>query len=116
MKNEMGGGGGAKILDMEFGGVFKIKVLLLDVVSRKSEMLRISHPPHPTLPLLMTSLLVPRSGNSAMKWLSFTFSSYRVQNANIILNIPYMHSPVLPPFTLPGLVTRSQQRPSWLSW
>ena len=36
VKNEMGGGGGAKIFDMEFGGVFKIKVLLLEVVSRKS--------------------------------------------------------------------------------
>ena len=116
VKNEMGGGGGSKIFDMEFGGVFKIKVLLLEVVSRKSEMLRISHPPHPSLPLLMTSPLVPHSGNSAMKWLSFTFSSYRVQNANIILNIPYIHSPALPPFTLPGLMTRSQQRHSWLSW
>ena len=36
VKNEMGGEGGAKIFDMEFGGVFKIKVLLLEVVSRKS--------------------------------------------------------------------------------
>ena len=36
VKNEMGGGGGSKIFDMEFGGVFKIKVLLLEVVSRKS--------------------------------------------------------------------------------
>ena len=35
VKNQMGGGGGAKIFDMEFGGVFKIKVLLLEVVSRK---------------------------------------------------------------------------------
>ena len=25
VKNQMGGGGGAKIFDMEFGGVFKIK-------------------------------------------------------------------------------------------
>ena len=51
-----------------------------------------------------------------MKWLSFIFSSYRVQNANIILNILYIHSSALPPFTILGLMTRSQQRPSWLSW
>ena len=78
-------------------------------------MLRISHPPHSFLPLLMTSPLVPHSGNSAMKWLSFPFSSYRVQNANIILNIPHIHSSALPPFTILGLMTRSQQRSSWLS-
>ena len=39
-----GGGGGTKLFDMEFGGVLKINILLLEAVSGKSEMLGISHP------------------------------------------------------------------------
>ena len=40
----MGGGRGTKLFDMEFGGVLKINILLLEAVSGKSEMLGISHP------------------------------------------------------------------------
>ena len=35
----------------------------------------------------------------------------------LFLNISYIHSPALPPFTyILELMTSSQQRPSWLSW